>query len=146
MKYVLNVICILLLLTSLVLLTLPCWAEEEASVSAVEYILHPSDHKVLTRQLRDITDTRDLTTRNALTIFVLMVASAGGTVFSAVKLKTNIPGICAALVGAVGLFTYLTNAGLKSGTITPAGLIVSAVMLLLGVAMLIYPRVTRKGE
>lgn len=146
MKYISRVICILLLLTSVMLLLLPCWTEEDTSVSAAEYILHPADHKMLTRQLRDVTDERDLSTRNALPIFVLLAVSAAGAVFSLLKINTDIPCICAVLAGAVGVFTYLTNAALKVGAIAPSGLTVSAVMLLLGAAILIISRVTKKGE
>lgn len=146
MKYISKVICILLLLVSVVLLLLPCWTAEDASVSAAEYILNPSDHKTLTKQLRDVTDNRDLSTRNALPIFVLLAVSAAGAVFSLLKIKTDIPCICVVLAGAIGVFTYLTNTALKVGTIAPAGLAVSAVMLLLGAAILIISRVTKKGE
>ncbi len=146
MKYIPRIICILLMLTSLALLFMPCWTEAGTSVSAVEYVAHPEAHRDLTKLMRDYTDTKDLTTRNALTIFLIAVLSAAGSVFSLFKIKTAIPCICATVTGAVGVFAYLTNPVIQTAYIASAGLIVSEIMLLLGAATLILTRATKKGE
>lgn len=146
MKYIPKIICILLLLTSLAVLLVPCWQEAGESVSAADYILQPDEHKDLTKHLRDVTDKKDLTTRYALPIFLLLVTSAIGAVIGLIKIKTIIPNICTVLVGALGLFVYLTNVVLKSGAITAAGMIVSVVMLLWGLADLFLFRMNKRGD
>lgn len=145
-KYILKIICILLLVGSLTLLLLPSWTVEGEDISAAEYVLHPGDYKDLTKEFRDITDSRKLTTRNALPIFVLLVASAGCAVLSLVSIKKDAPVICTPLTGALGVYVYATNILLKAGKLALCGTILSAVMLLVGAGVLVYFRMNRTDE
>lgn len=147
MEYALKILCIVLMLASMaVLLFLPCWTVEDESVSAAEYILAPSEYRALTKELREVSDSKKLTTRNALPIMVLLVGSTAGTTFGIIKIKKRLPEICAVLVGIVGIFVYLTNAIIKTGKIGLLGLILSAIVLLTGIATLIHSQTSKKGE
>lgn len=147
MKYALKILCIVLMLASMaVLLFLPCWTVEDESVSAAEYILAPSEYRTLTKELREITDSKKLVTRNALPIMVLLMGSAAGAVFGMIKIKKRLPEICAILVGFVGIFVYLTNKMIKTGKIGLLGLILSTIVLLAGIATLVHSQISKKGE
>ncbi len=142
-KYIMKIVCILLLVSSLAVLFMPSWVSDDVEVSPAEYILHPGDYKTLTREFRDITDTKKLTTRNALPIFVLMALSGACAVFSIVRIKKDLCAVLTMLIGILGVYVYSNNVLLKAGQTHMVGFVLSVVMIVTGLAILAYLRLQK---
>ena len=120
-KNLCSIICLVLLLASIVCMFVPCWAYEGkegmASASVADYVSVPQDHRELTNLFREYTGDKKLTTANALPMFVLLLAGVAALIAGALKLKTLVPATCCAALGALGLYTGLTNIPLMLSTL-----------------------------
>ena len=137
MKYILRGIGVLLLLASLAMLVLPCWVVEDEDVSALEYIFSPADYAKLTKEFREITDTKKLTTRNALPIFALLIFTCVALVGSALVRKKVFP-LMTIVVGATSIFVYATNVLIKAGKFAPFGVVLGVVLIIAGFVDLLF--------
>lgn len=112
-KNLCSIICLVLLLASIVCMFVPCWTYEGkegvTSVSVADYISVPQDHRELTTLFREYTGAKKLTTSVALPLFVLLLAGIAALVAGVLKLKTLVPALCCTALGALGLYTGLTN-------------------------------------
>lgn len=133
-RYIVRGICILLLICSLVLLFMPSWLVNDESVSAAEYVLNPGEHKDVTKAFRGMMDSKKLTTRFALPIFVLLVINCFAIAFSVLKIRKSSSPLLTSLVGAIGVFAYLTNVLLKAGSFALIGPVLSVIMVAAGIA------------
>lgn len=140
-KNILNIVCLILLLASVVCLFVPCWAYEAdegtVAVSVVEYISDPGSHRTLTRLFQDYTGEKKLTTRTALPLFVLLVGGIAAIVGGALKFNTAIPALCAVCLGTLGLYVYLTNVPVMLGTMRIPQMIIYGLMFVSGVVQLV---------
>lgn len=131
MKYILRGIGVLLLLVSLAMLVLPCWTVKEENISALEYISSPADYANLTKEFREITDAKKLTTRNALPIFALFALNCVTIVVSLLIRKRTFP-LMTVVVGAASIFVYATNVLVKAGKFAPFGVVLGIVLIVVG--------------
>lgn len=133
MRYFVRAICILLLICSLALLIMPSWLINDVSVSAAEYVINPGDYKDLTKEFRGMMDSRKLTSRFALPIFALFAMNSFALAFSVLLIRKNSSSLLTSLVGAFGIYVYMTNVLIKAGSFAVMGPVLSVIMVIAGV-------------
>lgn len=149
-KYIVNVLCLLLLVVSIAMLFLPCWEYERdegmESASVAEYVLYPDEYRTLTRELRDTMDSRKLTTRMALPLCVLLLGGIVLSIASLLLIKSSFPGYSCLALGTAGIYVYLTSVIVKVGSLWFVHLSFYAVMLIAGVLQILLLYKAKKAE
>lgn len=136
-----SIICLILLLASIVCLFLPCWTYEAKgetiSISVMDYVSFPQDHKELTNMFREYTGEKKLTTGVALPLSALLVVGAAALIAGVRKLKSLLPAICGVVLGGLGLYICLTNIPLMLGAMRMPLMILYILMLVSGLAQML---------
>lgn len=146
---VVKILCLLLLVASIAVLFLPCWEyegdEREESASVADYILRPDEHRQLTRELRDTTDNKKLTTRVALPLFILLLGCIVLTIASVLLFKSSIPALSCVVVGVAGIYVYMTNVIVKVGSLWLIHVLFYVVILMAGVLQMVLQHNANKA-
>lgn len=149
-KYMVKVLCLLLLVVSIAMLFLPCWEYESdegiESASVAEYILYPDEYRTLTRELRDTMDSKKLTTRMALPLFVLLLGGVVLSIASLLLFKSSFPGYSCLVLGTAGIYVYLSNIIVKVGNLWFVHLCFYVVMLIAGILQILLSYKAKKAD
>ena len=136
---ILGMICAVFMAALLVMQFMPFWhyGDPEASASIQGFVWFPSENAALEKYIRTETENTAFSVGDIVGMPILeLVLCAVGIVFCGWKGNAPLTGLLPAAAGAVGIWGYLAHAAFHLGGNWIVHLVLCAVLLALGAAML----------